>query len=213
MAIPIIVFLVVALVVLLTITKARARRRALLRRVQATVQGVSGQDMTLKEGNVSVRVKTSVNTEGAGMGSVGDQIAQALSNISPEQLQAQMETALHGMRDGGNMQLSEQQRRVVEAALRNGFGKGATVTFDTQPLQAAEAADVFSALDAEPVSVPPSVVHTAPAPPSSAGKQDAENQDPFSPGDVFDRHQKAADASFDNAAANRDTSKNRDPFS
>ncbi len=219
MAYSIVIFLIAALVIVLTVHRARARRRALMNGVQQTIRQVSGEPATLKQGNVTVRVRTSAKAEGVGVGMVGEQIGRALSNISPEHLQAQAEAALNGMRENGSTQLSEEQTRAVEAAFRNSFGTGATVIFDPQPQQEGDVADIFAAMAAEPDAFSTKPVRSAPAPAadpktSNPRDPDARNQDPFSPGDVFERHQEAADARFDSfSEEDRNTSKSRDPFS
>ena len=208
MAFTIVLLLVAALVIFGVIRRAKARQRTLMANVQGAIQGTSGAPVTVKQGNVTVRMKTSVSTENVRFGSAADEIAKALAGISPAQLQAQAEAALTAMRNSGSTQLSPNQTEAIEAALRNSFGAGATVIFDSQSPEIAETADFSSASDPEPVLFSPTPAFPTPAPAA-----DSTNGDPFSPGNVFERHQKAADASFNSSSeADREPPKNRDPF-
>ena len=135
MAFAIIITLIVALVIFVSVQRAKARQRALINGVRQTVRQVSGEPVTLKQGNVTVRVKTSADTEDVRFGSAAEAIAAALSNITPEQLQSQAEAALGTMRENGNMQLTEEQRQAIQAAFRDNFGGRGTVSFDPQPVQ------------------------------------------------------------------------------
>lgn len=213
--VPFLIVLIVVGAVLWSIARARTRQKLLQAQLRAmTAAKPFGETAVHQQGNIRVKVTTSATASDPAFQAMADQLAQQFSSMPSG-----------AFTSSG---LKPDDFAAVNEAFGEAFGK--TMPNLLQHVQEAAAAAQAQAAApaqgpvaqenpfAEPAPEPAPIYTRQPAAPPPARESAADSADPFTAGNIFDRHKEDAERSFggsssrETSGGDRSSSDASDPF-